>query len=339
MPERPEHRNPSGPTDLSGRSWLATLKRTFREFTRDNLTDWAAALTYYSVLSLFPGLIVITSLLGLLDANATKNLIDNVGSVIPGTAHTILVTAVQQPHTVAGPLAVIGLLGALWTASGYLGAFMRASNAIYDIEEGRPIWKTVPLRVALTVAVVVVLAVCAVGVVVTGTLAQRVGDVLGIGSTGVLIWDIVKWPIILLLVSLVFAVLFWAAPNVQQPKFRWLSPGGLVAVLVWLVASAGFGFYVAHFGSYNKTYGSLGGVIVFLVWLWISNVAVLFGAELNAETARAERMETGHPADREPFLPPRDTRSMDAEGKAEAEAVLDDKGTGVSEGLPGSTTV
>jgi membrane protein len=318
------HRTPSGPTELSGRSWLATGKRTLKEFTRDNLTDRAAALTYYSVLSLFPGLIVITSLLGFLDAGATKTLIDNVGSIIPGTAHTILVNAtqqLQQSHTLAGPLAVVGLLGALWSASGYLGAFMRASNAIYDIEEGRPVWKTLPLRVGLTLAVVVVLAVCAVGVVVTGSLAQKVGQMLGIGSTGVLVWDIVKWPVILVLVSLVFAVLFWAAPNVRQPRFRWLSPGGLVAVLVWLVASVGFGFYVAHFSSYNKTYGSLGGVIIFLVWLWISNIAVLFGAELNAELARAERMETGHPADQEPFLPPRDTRAMDAEGRSEAEAV------------------
>jgi membrane protein len=320
-------KGPSGPTRLSGGSWLATGRRTLREFTHDNLTDRAAALTYYSVLSMFPGLIVVTSLLGLLDPGATKSLIDNVGSLIPGTARTILVNAVrqlQQSHTLAGPLAVVGLLGALWSASGYLGAFMRAANAIYDIEEGRPIWKTVPLRVVLTLAVVIVLAACAVGVVLTGSLAQRIGQVLGIGSTGVVIWDIAKWPVILVLVSLVFAVLYWAAPNVRQPRFRWLSPGGLAAVLVWVVASVGFGFYVAHFGSYNKTYGSLGGVIVFLVWLWISNIAVLFGAELNAEVARAEREETGHPADVEPFLPPRDTRAMDAEGRREAEAVTEE---------------
>jgi membrane protein len=304
---------PQGPTSLPKRSWWAVLKRTVREFSKDNLTDWAAALTYYSVLSIFPAMIVLTAVLGLLGPSATQTLIDNINTMAPGQAGDVLVNAIkelQYSEGLAGPLAIIGLAGALWAASGYIGAFMRASNAIYEMPEGRPMWKTVPLRVGLTLAVVVLLALSAVGVVATGTVADRAGQLLGIGSTGVLVWDIAKWPVIAALVILVFALLYWASPNVKHPGFRWLSPGGVLAVVVWVLASAGFAFYVANFGSYNKTYGSLGGVIGFLVWLWISNIAILLGAELDAELARGQRIEAGQPAEQEPFLPARDTRAM-----------------------------
>jgi membrane protein len=304
---------PESPTELSKRSWWAVLKRTVREFGKDNLTDWAAALTYYSVLSIFPAMIVLTALLGLLGPSATQTLIDNINTVAPGEAGDVLVNAIkelQYSESLAGPLAIIGLVGALWAASGYIGAFMRASNAIYEMPEGRPVWKIVPLRVGLTLAVVMLLAVSAVGVVATGTVADRAGQILGIGSTGVLVWDIAKWPVIAALVTLVFALLYWASPNVKHPGLRWLSPGGALAVVLWVLASAGFAFYVSNFGSYNKTYGSLGGVIGFLVWLWISNIAILLGAELDAELARGQRIEAGQPAEQEPFLPPRDTRAM-----------------------------
>lgn len=304
---------PEGPTELSKRSWWAVLKRTAQEFSKDNLTDWAAVLTYYSVLSIFPAMIVLTAVLGLLGPSATQTLIDDVNTMVPGQVGDVLVTAIQElqhSDSVAGSLALLGLAGALWSASGYIGAFMRASNAIYEMPEGRPVWKTVPLRVGLTLTVVLLLALCAVGVVATGTVAERVGQILGIGSTGVLVWDIAKWPVIAVLVSLTFALLYWASPNVKHPGFRWLTPGGVLAVVVWVLASAGFAFYVANFGSYNKVYGSLGGVIGFLVWLWISNIAVLLGAELDAELARGQRIEAGQPAEQEPFLPPRDTRAM-----------------------------
>ncbi|MDQ4010146.1 MAG: YihY/virulence factor BrkB family protein [Actinomycetota bacterium] len=304
---------PQSPTELPKRSWWAILKRTVREFGRDNLTDWAAALTYYSVLSIFPAMIVLTAVLALLGPTATQTLIDNINTMAPGEAGGVLVNAIkelQYSEGLAGPLALIGLVGALWAASGYIGAFMRASNAIYEMPEGRPAWKTVPLRVGLTLAVVVLLALSAVGVVATGAVADRAGQLLGIGSTGVLVWDIAKWPVIAVLVSLTFALLYWASPNVKHPGFRWLSPGGVLAVVVWVLASAAFAFYVANFGSYNKTYGSLGGVIGFLVWLWISNIAILLGAELDAELARGQRIEAGQPAEQEPFLPPRDTRAM-----------------------------
>lgn len=207
---------PGGPTELSKRSWWAVLKRTAQEFSKDNLTDWAAVLTYYSVLSIFPAMIVLTAVLGLLGPSSTQTLIDNVNTMVPGQVGDVLVTAIQElqhSDSVAGSLALLGLAGALWSASGYIGAFMRASNAIYEMPEGRPVWKTVPLRVGLTLTVVLLLALCAVGVVATGTVAERVGQILGIGSTGVLVWDIAKWPVIAVLVSLTFALLYWASPT------------------------------------------------------------------------------------------------------------------------------
>ncbi|MEU4253647.1 YihY/virulence factor BrkB family protein [Amycolatopsis sp. NPDC026612] len=304
-----------GPGELSKRTWGGVLKRTFKQFNRDNLTDWAAALTYYGVLSLFPGIIVLTAILGLLGPDKIQTVIDNVNQLVPGQGKEIIVSAIKEltgSRSLAGPLAILGLLGALWSASGYIGAFMRASNAIYGMPEGRPIWKVVPLRVVLTVAIVVLLAVCALGVVATGSVARRLGDLIGLGSTGVLVWEIAKWPVIAVLVSVAFALLYWVGPNVRQPSFKWLTPGGLLAVVLWVLASGGFALYLANFGSYNKTYGSLAGVIVFLVWLWISNLAILLGAELDAELARGRTIEAGHADDQEePFLPPRDTKAMD----------------------------
>jgi membrane protein len=284
------------------------LKRTFTEFRDDNLTDWAAALTYYGIVALFPALIALVSILGLIGQSATKPLLDNLGSFAPGPAHQILENALNgltQSRGGAGILFAVGLAGALWSASGYIGAFIRASNAIWDVEEGRPIWRVVPLRLFVTIVMLILLAASAVAVVVTGPLADRVGKLLGIGGAAVTTWDIAKWPLLVLVVSVMFSILYYASPNVRQPGFRWVTPGGIVAVIAWMVASAAFGLYVANFGSYNKTYGSLGAIIIFLVWLWISNVAILFGAELNAEIVRGRQIEAGQPAEREPFLPPR----------------------------------
>jgi membrane protein len=297
------------------RHWLPVLKRTVKEFREDNLTDWAAALTYYSVLAIFPALIVLVSILGLVGESATQPLIDNLGKVAPGPAQEIFTNAIKNlkgSQGTAGVLFVVGLLAALWSASGYVAAFMRASNAIYDIEEGRPIWKTLPVRVGLTLILMFLLAMSAIAVVLTGGLAKAIGNVIGLGDTALTVWDIAKWPVLLLVVSFMFALLYWAAPNVKHPGFRWISPGGLLAVVGWLIASAAFAFYVSSFGSYNKTYGALGGVVVFLVWLWLSNIMILLGAEFNAELERERAIEDGmRPEDKEPFVEPRDTRKMD----------------------------
>ncbi|WP_367129814.1 YihY/virulence factor BrkB family protein [Saccharothrix sp. HUAS TT1] len=304
---------PEAPTQLPKRSWLAVLKRTVKEFNDDNLTDWAAALTYYAVLSLFPGLLLLVSLLGLLGPSATQSIVDSLDMLGPGEAKDFIAGGIEnlQKSQASGLLAIVGLVTALWSASGYVGAFMRASNSIYDVEEGRPFWKVIPLRLGLTVGVVVLLAITALGVTLTGGVAQWLGDLLGLGSTFVSVWDIAKWPVLFLLASLAIGLLFWASPNVRQPSFLWITPGGLLTVVVWVAASLGFAFYVANFGSYNKTYGSLAGVIIFLVWLWISNLALLLGAELDAELERGRRMASGESAGQDPVAPPRDTSAMD----------------------------
>lgn len=311
------HAAPDQPTDVSAGGWWGAVKRTAKEFGDDNLTDWAAALTYYGVLSLFPALLALISVLGLSGQSATQPLLDNVGTFTPGAAKDIVTAAIenlQQRQGAAGFAFVIGLAAALWAASGYIGAFIRASNVVWDVEEGRPIWKTIPLRLGITVVMLILLAITALAVVLTGPLAQRVGDLVGLGDTAVLVWDIAKWPVLVVIVSFMFALLYWAAPNVKQPGFRWVSPGGVTAVLLWIIASALFALYVATFASYNETYGSLGGVIVFLVWLWISNIVILLGAEFNAELERERAIDAGmRPEDKEPFAEPRDTRKMDHE--------------------------
>jgi membrane protein len=302
-----------GPDELSElprRFWLGAAKRTAKGYSADNLGDWAAALTYYGVLSIFPGLLVLVTVLRLTGAGTTKAVVDNISGLAPGTVRTILRSAAQSLQDsrqgTAGVIAAVSLLGALWSASGYVGAFMRASNAIYDVPEGRPIWKKLPIRVGLTVMTGIMLTASAVIVVFTGRLAESAGKALGIGSAAVTVWGIAKWPVLVAIVAILFDILYWGSPNARQGGFRWVSPGGVLAVVVWLLASAGFALYVARFGSYNKTYGSLAAVIVFLVWLWISNLAILIGAEFDAEVQRGRAMRAGHPPDAEPYLQPRD---------------------------------
>jgi len=303
------------PTVLGGTSKKDTLKRTFKEHSPDNITDWAAALTYYGVQALFPALIALVSIIGLVGSSATDPLIENVGKVAPGPAKEIITSAIEglaSSKGAAGFAFVIGLVLALNSASSYVSAFTRASNAIYDVEEGRPVWKLKPQQIGIVLVLILLLVVIAVAVTVSGPLAQEVGKVIGVGDTAVTIWDIAKIPVIVLLVSFLFAFLYWAAPNVKQPGFKFVSPGGIVAVVIWIIASLLFAFYVANFASYNKTYGSIGGVIAFLVWLWITNIAILFGAEFNSELQRSQQREAGEraPLD-EPFLEPRDTSKLE----------------------------
>ena len=300
---------PGTPAALPPGRWWETLKRTVLEFRADGLTDWAAALTYYGVLAIFPGLIALVSILGLAGTSATDPLLENLEQLAPGPANEILTGAIEEiaaSRDTAGIAFVLGLLGALWSASGYLGAFARASNAIYEVEEGRPAWKLRPQQVGLTLVLIVLLALLAIGIVVSGPVAKEVGNVIGAGDAAVTAWGIAKWPAIALVVVGILAILFYAAPNVRQPGFRWITPGGLLTLAAWLAASAGFALYVSNFASYNATYGSIAGVIVFLVWLWVSNLALLLGAELNAELERSRELEAGVPEERTITLPPRD---------------------------------
>jgi membrane protein len=299
---------PESPTDVRGRSWGGVLKRTFKEFREDNLTDWAASLTYYGVLALFPALIALISIVGLLGQSTVDALVSNI-QAIPGAgdAKKIIINAIQDISgrgSAAGIAFVVGLALALWSASSYVGAFMRASNAIYETGEGRPFYKLRPLQMGVTLLMVLLITVSLAAIVVTGPVTEKVGQAVGLGNTGQTVFDIAKWPVILLVVSFMFSLLYYAAPNVKQPSFRWITPGGILAVVVWLIASAAFALYVKFFPN-NKTYGSFGGVIVFLTWLWISNIALLLGQELNAELERQRELDAGLPAEKDIQLPPR----------------------------------
>ena len=318
----PKRHPPQELSDIPRSGWLAVLKRAVREFKHDDITDRAAALTYFGVLALFPAMLVLVSVLGLLGKSTTKQVLNNVAQIAPGGVHTFLngvITQVQGKAGIAGIAGIIGLLIALWSASSYVAAFMRAMNAIYDIDEGRPIWKTVPVRIATTLALVVMLLIAAAIVILTGPVANQVGQAFGIGHAAVLIWDIVKWPVLIVIVSLMLSLLYKATPNIRQPRFRWISAGGIVAVLIWLIASGLFAVYVSFSGSYNKTYGSLATVIVFLVWLWITNIAILLGAEFNAEAQRERAIRIGLPDDLEPYEELRDTRKLDEPEKRRVE--------------------
>ena len=320
-----DDRKVDSPTDLDKRSWLYVLRKTVREFSSDQCTDLAAALTYYAVLALFPAAIALTSLLGLVGqgpeaVNEVLKILDKLGG--GSIADSIEPTMRELSSSDAAGLAlVLGLAGALWSASGYVGAFGRAMNRVYEIDEGRPIWKLRPAMLLLTVVLVVLAAAVLLALVLTGPVAQTVGDAIGLGSTAVLVWNILKWPVLLGVVVLIVALLYYATPNVKQPKFRWVSVGAVLAIVTWILLSVAFGFYVANFSSYDKTYGALGGVIAFLLWLWLTNLALLFGAELDSELERGRELQSGLAAEETLQLPPRDTRNIEKAEKKEADDI------------------
>jgi membrane protein len=289
-----------------------TLKRTALEFQEDNLTDWAATLTYYGLLALFPALIVLVSIVGLVGnpESTTNTLTDIVTKLGPNSAATTFegpIKQVTESRSTAGFALIVSTLVALWSASGYLGAFIRASNVIYETREGRSFWKLRPLQLLLTLVVVLLLVVMALGVVLTGPIVSDVAEPIGVSDTAVSIWNYAKWLLIAVLFVLMIGLIYYASPNVRQRGFKWISPGAVVALVVWLLASAGFGIYVSQFGSYNKVYGSLAGVVIILIWMWLTNLAILFGHELNAERERDVQLEEGVPdAEREIQLEPRD---------------------------------
>jgi membrane protein len=310
----PDRGKIDSPTDLARRSWFYVARKTRREFVDDQCTDLAAALTYYSVLALFPAAIALTSLLGLVGQGTSA--VETVLDIGDDLGASSIVDVVRDPlvelsqSQAAGLALVLGLAGALWSASGYVGAFGRAMNRIYETREGRPIWKLRPAMLVLTVVLMVLTAATLLALVVSGPVAESVGDAIGLGSTAVVVWDIAKWPVLLVVVVTIVALLYYATPNVKQPKFRWVSVGAVLAIVTWAVLSAAFGFYVANFSSYDRTYGTLGGAIVFLLWLWLTNLALLFGAELDAELERGRELQSGIAAERELQLPPRDDRKI-----------------------------
>jgi len=320
-PDPESNAKPDSVADVTTRSWKYVLGKTIREFSADQCTDAAAGLTYYAVLALFPALIAIFSLLGVVGQgqSAADAVLGIVRDVAPSDTASALEGPIQQVASSpgAGLALVFGILVALWSASGYVGAFSRAMNRIYEIEEGRPFWKLRPMQLLVTLVAVVSLALVALGLVISGDVARAIGEAVGLGEGVLLVWNIAKWPVMLLIVVFLVAVLYYATPNAKQPKFRWISIGALIAIVVMIIATAGFAFYVANFSNYDRTYGSLAGVIVFLLWLWIANNVLLFGAEFDAELERGRQLQGGIPAEEDIQLPARDTRKSDKKAAKE----------------------
>jgi membrane protein len=324
-PAPDDERKPESPREITKRSWLYVFRKSFREFTDDECPDRAASLTYYGVLALFPGLLAIASLLALIGqgGRAMDALFDIVEQFAPADALDVIEEPLEQFSTspAAGWGFVTGLVLAIWSASGYVGAFSKAMNRVYEIDEGRPFWKLRPMQVVVTIIVLVLIVVIATVLVISGPVTDAIGSALGVGESVQVVWSIVKWPLLAFAVILMIALLYYATPNAKQPRFRWISLGAVIAIIVLLVASAGFALYVANFSNYDRTYGSLAGVIVFLLWLWIANCALLFGAEFDAELERGRQLQAGIEAEENIQLPPRDTRRSEKEGKKEQEDI------------------
>jgi membrane protein len=326
-PSPDDPRKPDSPGEVSKPSWKYALRKTIREFSADQCTDIAASLTYYAVLSLFPALIALISLLGVFGQGeeSTDALLGVVDEVAPGGTADVLRGPIEQfsSSPAAGFALVFGIVLAIWSASGYVGAFSRAMNRIYEIEEGRPFWKLRPMQLMVTIISILLILVMLVILVVSGPVTEAVGSALGLGETVQVVWSIAKWPVLALAAVLIIAILYYATPNAKQPKFRWISMGALVALITLVVASFLFGLYVTNFSNYDRTYGSLAGIVIFLLWLWIANLALLFGAEFDAELERGRQLQAGIAAEEDIQLPPRDTKKSDKAAEKERADVLD----------------
>lgn len=325
-PEDP--RKPDSPLDLRSIDWKYTLRTTLREFSEDGLTDLAAALTYFAVLSVFPALIALVSIGSLfgIGGDTITGLLSELADqgVLPASAietlTPILATVLQAPAPGLGLL--IGVGTALWAASNYVKGFGRAMNKIYEVPEGRPGWKLALQGLALTAVMLVLLTLALVLVASSGEVVTAIGDLVGMGTGFAGVWNVVRWLLLAVVIVVLVALLYWGTPNVRQPRFRWISVGAVVAILLAAVASAGFALYLTTLGnaSYAKTYGTFASVIVFLFWLWIMNTVLLLGGELDAELERARQLRAGIEAEEQIQLPPRDTVAAEkAEEKARAD--------------------
>lgn len=264
------------------------------------MTNLAAALTYRSILALFPGLIALVALLGVLGQypqtfNAVLKII---GGFAPQSTVQSISSPVRQIITNkggSGALLGFGLAGAVWAASGYVGTFSWAANVLWEARRGRSWYRQWPFNFAVTVVALVLITFLLVALVLTGPVASSVGRQLGVGSTGIQIWNIGKWPVMVVVVISMISGLYYVAPNVRPPSWRWLTPGAMLAVITFAITSALFGLYVAHFSSFNKTYGTLGAIITFLVWAWLTNIAALLGIELDSEIERERQLSANQP--------------------------------------------
>lgn len=328
-PEPEDESKPDSPTHLHGSSWKYAFKRSVSEFSRNKCTDLASSLTYFAMLSIFPALLAMVSLLGIAgQAEATTR---NIVGILEQFASDQVVETLKQPieqlasAPSAGLALAVGLLGALWSASGYVGAFGRSINQIYDVQEGRPAYKLKPVMLLITLALLLCAATVAVLLAVSGPLARTLGDLIGLGDTAIMVWNIAKWPVILLAAVFMIALLYYGTPNVRQPKFRWLSLGSAISLVILGLATLGFFFYVSNFSNYNKTYGAIGGVIVLLLWIWIGNLSLLFGVVFDAELERARQLQSGIAAESSIQLPPRDIKASEKQVAKEEKDVQEGK--------------
>lgn len=305
----------SSPTKIRKQTWAYLLRRTVHEFSQDGGIDAAAGLTFFSVLSVFPAALAIVSFIGVVgDGPATVDrLLSILSQVAPGAVTDILRQPLDDIATTstANLTFVIGVVAALWSASAFVSAFGRAMNRIYEVDEGRPYWKRKPAQLAVTVLLVTLVLLSATIVVVSGPILRTIGEALGVGNTAATVWDVAKWPMLTAVVVVLVAVLYATTPNIQQPRFRWLSLGAVLAIVLLALASGGFAFYVSNFGSYNQSFGAIGAVIIFLIWVFLVNVSLLLGAEFNAEVERGRQLQAGIPAETQLQLAARDTTSSE----------------------------
>ncbi|WIY82573.1 YihY/virulence factor BrkB family protein [Propionimicrobium sp. PCR01-08-3] len=323
-PDPEDDRKPDSPTEITAPSWKYVLRTTVREFTADKCLDLAGNLTYRTVLALFPALIALVSILSLFgQSGSVSDVMTQAEELIPADVWETVEGPLEAVLTAPAPGIglILGLLTALWTASGYIKAFGRAMNTIHDVPEGRGFIKLNVQMYLLTALVLLLAAVALMIFVLSGPVAQAVGQALGLGNTAIVVWDIVKWVVLAGIVIFVVALLYYATPNVRQPKFRWMSIGAAIAIVLAILASAAFFFYVANFGSYNATYGTLAGVIILLLWIFIINTVLLFGAEVDSEVERGRELQAGMPAEVDLQLPARDTKASDKKAERLAEDV------------------
>lgn len=308
----PDH---DSPAQLSRDDWRVILTRTWHEFRINQVYDIAAALTYYAVLATFPAILATLALLGIFgSAEAVTNDVLRVieelgGSSVIDPLREAIEQLLNASH--AASAFIVGLVGALWATSGFVGAFGRGLNRIYGVEEGRPFWRKRPVMIGISAILLVLATISGFAIVLTGPIAESAARVLGLDEGVVFWWDLGKLPVLAAIAIFVIALLYWAAPNVKRRNLRWFSVGAVAALLSWMIATVVFGSYALGFGSYERTYGVLGGAVAFLLWLWLSNLAMVFGAVLDTEVERARQLRAGIAAEDQVQLPLRDDRMID----------------------------
>jgi membrane protein len=282
--------------DLRDLASFRALKATVQEFQRDDALGMAAQLAYYLILALFPFILVLVSLMGTFGSpELASEILAYFQRVMPEQAYDIIETFtanIISGQAEAPGLFTFGILFTIWAASGAFAALINALNRAYDVQETRPFWKVRGIAILMTLGLSVLILIGVLLLVLGPQIGEAIANVFGLEETFTLVWEVVRWPVALFFMVFTVALLYYFAPDVDQP-FRWITPGGLIGVLLWVLASVGFNFYVSNFGSYNKTYGSIGAVIVLLLYLYISSLTILFGATLNATLVRMKEEISG----------------------------------------------